>query len=73
MRELVYKSGKKCRCKPFQRQDQQEKSHSNQSAPADVEGFIDEKAKVIGTNLLIIDTLNEEENILYRFINLMKK
>jgi carbamoyl-phosphate synthase small subunit len=39
----------------------------------DVEGFIDEKAKVIGTNLLIIDTLNEEENILYRFINLMKK
>ena len=39
----------------------------------DIEGFIDEKAKVIGTNLLIIDTLNAEENILYRFINLMKK
>ena len=39
----------------------------------DVEGFIDEEAQVIGTNLLIIETLNEEENILNRFINLMKK
>ena len=39
----------------------------------DIEAFIDEKAKVIGTNLLLIDTLNEEENVLNRFINLMKK
>ena len=39
----------------------------------DVEAFIDEKGKVIGTNLLLIDTLNEEENVLNRFINLMKK
>ena len=39
----------------------------------DIEAFIDEKAKVIGTNLLLIDTLNEEENILNRFTKLMKK
>ena len=39
----------------------------------DIETFIDEKTKVIGTNLLLIDTLNEEENILNRFTKLMKK
>ena len=39
----------------------------------DIEAFIDEKAKIIGTNLLLIDTLNEEENILNRFTKLMKK
>ena len=39
----------------------------------DVEGFEHVKHKVIGTQLLVVETLNEDENILNRFIKIMKK
>jgi carbamoyl-phosphate synthase small subunit len=39
----------------------------------DIEGFVDEKAKIIGSQLLVVDTLSEEENIINRFIKIMKK
>lgn len=39
----------------------------------DIEGFIDEKNKVFGVQYLIQDTLSEEENILSKFIQSMKK
>ena len=37
-----------------------------------VEGFIDEKSKVLGIQYLIQDTLSEEEDVIKRFIKLMK-
>ena len=39
----------------------------------DIEGFIDEKAKVIASQLLVVETLSEEENIIKRLIKNMKK
>lgn len=39
----------------------------------DIEGFIDEANKVIGVQYLIQETLNEEENVLKRFIKNMKR
>ena len=39
----------------------------------DIEGFEHVKHKVIGTQLLVVETLNEDENILNRFIKIMKK
>ena len=37
-----------------------------------IEGFIDEKNKVIGVQYLVQETLSEEENVIKRFIQLMK-
>lgn len=39
----------------------------------DIEGYIDEKNRVIGIQYLIQETLNENENIVKRFIKIMKK
>ena len=38
----------------------------------DVEGFIDTENKVLGIHYLIQETLNKDENVVTRFINLMK-
>ena len=38
----------------------------------DVEGFIDTTNKVLGIHYLIQETLNKDENVVNRFINLMK-
>ena len=38
----------------------------------DIEGFVDNKAKVIGVQYLVIDTLDENENVILRFIKNMK-
>lgn len=38
----------------------------------DVEGFIDIENKVLGIHYLIQETLNKDENVVTRFINLMK-
>ena len=38
----------------------------------DIEGFIDTKNKVLGIHYLIQETLNEDENVVSRFIKLMK-
>ena len=39
----------------------------------DVEGFENVKHKVIGMQLQVVDTLNADENIVNRFIKIMKK
>lgn len=39
----------------------------------DIEGFIDTKNKIIGVQFLIQDTLNDDENVILRFIKNMKK
>ena len=39
----------------------------------DVEGFENVKHKVIGMQLQVVDTLNDDENIVNRFIKIMKK
>ena len=39
----------------------------------DIEGFIDEKNKIIGIQYLIQETLNEKENIILKFMKNMKK
>ena len=39
----------------------------------DIEGFVDEKAKVIATQCLVVETLSEDENLIKRFIKNMKK
>ena len=38
----------------------------------DIEGFVDNKARVIGVQYLVIDTLSDDENVIKRFIKNMK-
>ena len=39
----------------------------------DIEGYVDDKNKIIGSQLNVVETLNDDENIIKRFINNMKK
>ena len=39
----------------------------------DVEGYVDNKNKIIGVQYLLIDTLSEDEDIIKNFIKIMKK
>ena len=38
----------------------------------DIEGFVDNKARVIGVQYLVVDTLSDDENVIKRFIKNMK-
>ena len=38
----------------------------------DIEGFVDTKNKIIGVQYLVIETLSQDEDVIKRFIKLMK-
>lgn len=52
--------------------DELEITHKN-VVDGDIEGYVDSKNKVIGVQYLIQETLNPEEDVINRLINIMKK